>query len=330
MGRGKALTDFERGEIAAFHKSGCSQRDIAQKLNRSNRAIFNELHKDERSEKMKTGRKRKLSDRDERHIVLSASNKRTTSRRIKHDLGLQVSTRTIRRVLEKTEYLTYSKMRRGPWSDERVKKHRLEWAQHCEETDQEWNTVIFSDEKKFNLDGPDGFNYYWHDLRKDNIRFSKRHSGGGGIMFWGGIGALGSTPLVKVEGTLNSVKYQSILKDNLIPCTSRISGPKYRFQQDGASCHRSQATRSWLRRSNIDVLDWPPYSPDMNIIENLWGIMARKVYPDGKVYLSLDALEAACRNCWSEITQDYITSLFDSMPRRINELVQSKGGPTSY
>jgi len=46
----------------------------------------------------------------------------------------------------------------------------------------EWNTVIFSDEKRFNLNGPDGWAYYWHDMRTEPKVFSKRQSCGGSVM----------------------------------------------------------------------------------------------------------------------------------------------------
>ena len=39
--------------------------------------------------------------------------------------------------------------------------------------DHEWNNVIFSDEKKWNLDGPDGYSNYWHDLRTEPKYFRK-------------------------------------------------------------------------------------------------------------------------------------------------------------
>ena len=50
---------------------------------------------------------------------------------------------------------------------------------------------FFSDEKKFNLDGPDGFRYYWHDLRKEPK--SKRVQGGGNVMAWDAFSSLGNT-----------------------------------------------------------------------------------------------------------------------------------------
>jgi len=45
-----------------------------------------------------------------------------------------------------------------------------------------WETILFSDEKKFNLDGPGGFKYYRHDLRKEPKYYSKRVSGDGSVM----------------------------------------------------------------------------------------------------------------------------------------------------
>lgn len=46
----------------------------------------------------------------------------------------------------------------------------------------QWKRVIFSDEKKVNLDGPDGLNYYWHDLRNEKEIKMSRNFGGGAVM----------------------------------------------------------------------------------------------------------------------------------------------------
>ena len=45
-------------------------------------------------------------------------------------------------------------------------------------------TVVFSDEKKFNLDGPDGICHYWQNLRKKPLILWKRVQDGGSVMIF--------------------------------------------------------------------------------------------------------------------------------------------------
>ena len=56
------------------------------------------------------------------------------------------------------------------------------------------------------------------------------------------------------------------------------------FQQDGARAHTSKATIAWLDANITHYIPpdhyWPPNSPDLSPIENVWSIMATAVYAD--------------------------------------------------
>ena len=67
--------------------------------------------------------------------------------------------------------------------------------------------VLFSDEKKFNLEGPDGFNLFWRDLRKEPLLFSKRNFCGGSVMVWGGFTAFEKCNIVHCKNKMNSDDY---------------------------------------------------------------------------------------------------------------------------
>ena len=62
------------------------------------------------------------------------------------------------------------------------KQARLAFARKYLDISENWNRVVFSDEKKFNLDGPDGFSDHWHDLRENDLPRLSRNFGGGTVM----------------------------------------------------------------------------------------------------------------------------------------------------
>ncbi|GJQ75359.1 hypothetical protein Trydic_g23537 [Trypoxylus dichotomus] len=59
---------------------------------------------------------------------------------------------------------------------------RLNFARQHIQWSEDWKKVVLTDETRFSLDGPDGFQHYWHDLRKEPMVISRRPQGGGGAM----------------------------------------------------------------------------------------------------------------------------------------------------
>ena len=75
-------------------------------------------------------------------------------------------------------------------------------------------------------------------------------------------------------------------------------------------------------------MEWPPQSPDLNPIENLWSILdqqtrERRPQSDEQLFEILE-------NGWKNIPIDKLNSLVDSMPRRCAAVIKSKGLPTKY
>jgi hypothetical protein len=108
------------------------------------------------------------------------------------------------------------------------------------------------------------------------------------------------------------------------------------FQHDNAPTHTAYIVQQLLHEMNITVMDWPPYSPDLNPIENLWGLLKADILklrpwlrdmPNNETWAELvDATQAA----WEQLTIRHFINLAETMPHRIEEVILYEGWPTSY
>lgn len=152
-------------------------------------------------------------------------------------------------------------------------------------------------------------------------------------MVWAGMGYHNGAVLLRIAFTshrMNSRDYQQVLNGCLVPFFDRFGYDQHIFQQDNAPIHISRSTRRWLAARNIRVLPWPACSPDLNLIENLWGILVLKVYALNRQYQSVEELRNAIAQAWTEIDAEPIENLYRSMPTRIFQVINRNGGPTDY
>ena len=187
---------------------------------------------------------------------------------------------------------------------------------------------MFSDESKFCLGStsmqyvrrPVGYRYDEKFVSTASNR-SVAHS-----MIWGTFSVSGFTDLISIH------EYCDILHDNLLPKWSVLAPQGGIFQQDNAPIHTARVTKDFLERKGIETLDWPALSPDMNPIENIWGIVERKLHREFEKPKDSDELFATLQFIWIEImdNNNFRETLVKSMISRIADLKECNGGYTSY
>ena len=159
MGKPKDIS--ECGKFDALCSKNLSEREIAKYINRLKTLVLNYLKgRNGNVFKKKRGCKKIIDKWAQRAIFKLVSNSTITAEKIKSDLSLVASVRTIQQVIKSNLLINRKKLKRKPVIALTQKDTTVEFARSYIETRLDWNDVLWSDEKNLNLDGSDGYQYY--------------------------------------------------------------------------------------------------------------------------------------------------------------------------
>lgn len=74
----------------------------------------------------------------------------------------------------------------------------------------------------------------------------------------------------------------------------------------------------------MSVIKWPANSSDLNPIENIWGWIKQEL--SYLVIRDFNEFQQKVFEIWENISHQYLTSLIDSMPSRLEQCIAAKGG----
>lgn len=256
----------------------------------------------------------------------------TLAEELKKFHNLDVSPSTVRNILRDVK-LNGRAARKKPRISKINKAKRLKYAMdHLDWTEEDWKTVLFTDESKYNLHESDGRMYVWRRVGeefKEGCIVTTYKSGDKGHMVWGAIGWNGVGPLHFCTQNVTAKYYVDLLDDNLPECMAILSlDDNTKLMQDNAPAHKAKVTMRYLEDIGLPTLPHPPQSPDMNPIEHVWdyvGREVRKINPQTNT-----ELKSAIETAWYAVPLEFVQKLILSMPRRLKAVKESKGGPTKY
>ena len=106
---------------------------------------------------------------------------------------------------------------------------------------------------------------------------------------------------------------------------------EWKLQQNNAPCHTAKITKQALAQllPNRAITDWPPNSPDLSPIENLWAWAEKKLQASVESMSTVADLRRALMKTLKHARKEMLQNLMRSIEKRVHEVtvIAKQGGP---
>jgi len=291
-----------------------SERNLWRKM-----AILSEKKQIEDRRKAASGRAPVLTPRDQERIIeLLKTEPLYNTAEIKASLKLICGVRTIGRFLKAAGY-KFLRIKETPRLKEEDKKDRVDFARRHKGDD--WRQTFFLDESTFRL-GSHRARAYQRSNQRLSVPVDKVPSK---INVVGMISSRGGSRLICFQENLRAKLFVSFLKNLNKDAHKLYPRRNFRICMDRDPKHTAKLTREYMKSAKINYLEeYPQKSPDLNPIENIWGLMEKELK---KLHITNTYhLKAALRSIWIRLTRaERMEHLINDMTKRMREVIASKG-----
>lgn len=336
--------DWSYSKIA--RKSGCSHTFVRRWVTRHQQCQGV-------SDQQRSGRPQKADAAAQKYIFMAAQLPECTSAadiaaKTQRDLGLKSSPSTITRLLRQ-QGLQHLTARAVPMLTDSQKLSRVKFAKAALRRERcSWRRTMITDSKYFRLHAMGRAAGRWCTPATRGTVAKPKHSIAAHVYM--GITYHGTTQLKFVTGTHKQLskytnlktkrphtgvaqdEYGDVLRNFFVPEGNRLFqhagkwANNWKFQQDNAPPHKTDANMAFIA-ANVPAghfLAWPPNSPDLSPIENLWSWMDSKLHKLHKCN-NIEELKEKLEEVRQSIPPTYLHNVFDGMKNRMKRVIELHG-----
>lgn len=109
--------------------------------------------------------------------------------------------------------------------------------------------------------------------------------------------------------------------------------PHLSLMQDNAPAHAGRLAQEELLERGLRLILQPPFSPDLNPIEDIWNWMKdyiKLAYEIEKTFNSYDNLRRVVKEAWEAVPLEKLVERLETMPQRCQDVIDAEGGYTNW